>query len=825
MRRLVNAALAALLASAGSARAQVRSALDREAGIPAGLALPVPGIAAAEEPAGIGSTPAAAGFVRRLTLQWFREIDAGEEGSRADGLYAAAGLGPVSLGASQEWVRPGDAGGRRYRKGTLALATGDGRTFSLGFAWNRFSSPDPSVEPLSSWDAGLTVRPHRHLSLGAAALGRDAGLGGERLPSRWVLGIATRLLGDGLTLSADLVADDRARDDFHATHLAFGLAAELRLGVALAAQVSIPLHGEAGRSRDPSAVVALSWNGPYLGLTGGLAPLPGRTGGLFGLRSSAERYRAPSTPAVAAAVDLQEELRPGRVLVFTVGDRDPYGRLLARLAALRNDPDVAVVLLKVEKLPLGPGRVEELRAAVRSIRERKPVLAWLAGGGTKEYWLASSAAAIAAPPGATVEITGISTSRVYLRDALARLGVAFEVVARGAWKSAPEPLVRSGPSPEAREVADALLDDLFGRFVADVAAGRGLPPARVRELVDRGLLGAEEAKEAGLVDAVLWPDELEGWASARSGGRTRLVRRHEPAPPRAAQRWGPVPAIEIVRVDGTLVSGESRSLLGSRLAGAETIARQLRRAAGDRSVKAIVLRVDSPGGDGLASDLVWRAVVRARDRKPVVASMGDAAASGGYLAAVGADAIVAEPSTLTGSIGVFALKPDLSGLLGKLAAVRESRRRGELSEIASPAKPWTPAERAAVERRIAAFYSLFVDRVAGGRGLSPAEVEEVAGGRVWTGRQAFDRRLVDRLGSLADAVALARERAGIPPGDPVEVRRAGAEALSLPGLDVPGDGSHLDLLLAAWPEAAALPVLAEMGTVLALPVEWVLPAP
>lgn len=819
--------LLALLASATPAAAQLRNALDRQLGIPAGLALPVPGVAVAEDPAGIGTTPAAPGFVRELALQWFREGNVTEESS-ADGLYLATGAGPLGAGYAVEWVRPGPAAGRRYRKNTLALALGDGRGTSIGVGWNRFSSPDPAVEPLASWDVGLTVRPSRHLSVGLAMLGRDARLGGARLPVRYDVGLATRFGGDAFTLSADLLADDRARDDFHATHLAFGAAAELRGGLALGAQVTVPLRDVPGLSRDPSAVVALSWNRAHAGLTAGAVATPERAGAVGGVRVSGERYRAPGGGRAVPAIDVEDELERRSFLFLTIGDRDPYGLLLRRLAALRSDPDVAAVAVKIEDLPLGPGRTEELRAALAAVRERKPVVAYLVSGGTAEYWLATAATRVAVPPGAALDVSGLATSRLFLKDALARIGVAFEVIAHGAYKSAPEPLVRSSSSPEAREATNAVLDDVFSRFVADVAAARRLPPERVRALVDQGLLGADEAKAAGLVDEVIWPDELEAATGRLAGRRVRLAGAYRPEPERNAQRWGRPAVIEIVRVEGAIVPGKSRPgpLGGEAVAGAETLAAQIRRAADDGEVKAIVLRVDSPGGDGLASDLIWREVVRARGRKPVVASMGDAAASGGYLVAVGADVIVAQPSTLTGSIGVFALKPDLSGLLAKLSVGREAYARGENAQLASLAKPWTPSERRAVERQIDAFYRLFVDRVAEGRKLPRAEVEPLAGGRVWTGRQAFDRRLVDRLGSLEDALALARERARLG-ADDVEIRRTGASGDLGEAMDGALAAARRDPLaraISALPEVRALALLAEAGPVLALPVEWVLPA-
>lgn len=826
--RVAPAASALLLPA--PAAAQVQAALEREAGLPAGLALPVPGVAAAEEPAATGTTPAAAGFPGGLVVQWFREGNVTED-SRADGLYLGTALGPLGAAWSSEWVRPQESA--RYRRDRLSLALGDGRSVSLGVAWSWVASSDAALEAYQSWDLGLTLRPSRHLSIGAAMLGRDARVAGEDVPVRWDLGLATRLWDDGLTLSADLLADDRARDDFHATHLAFGAGLELRSGLALSAQLTFPLHDDPVLGHEPAAVVALAWNGAHAGLVAGATPLPDRTGGLLGLRASSERYRARGSGREAPDVDLREELERGKLLVFTVGDRDPYGLLLRRLAAARDDEDVGAVVVRVGGLPLGAGRTEELRAALAALRERKPVLAYLTGGGTEEYWLATAASAVAVPPGGAVFVTGLASSRVYLKDALARAGIAFDVIARGAYKSAPEPLVRTGSTPEAREVANAVLDDVFDRFVADVAAARRLAPDRVRAIVDVGILGAEQARAEGLVDELLWPDELEGWARRLAGRRVALGGPYRPAPARRAQAWGRPAVVEVVQVEGMIVSGKSRGgpLGGDRLAGAETVAQQLRRAAADRDVKAIVLRLESPGGDGLASDLVWREVVRARARKPVIASMGDVAASGGYLVAVGADAIVAEPSTLTGSVGVFALKPDLSGVLGKLAAPREAFARGENAQWRSLARPWSSSERRALERQIDGFYRLFVDRVAEGRRLPREEIEPLAGGRVWTGKQAFARRLVDRLGSLEDAIALARERARLRPDDRVEVRRSAAapgslgEALDDALAGAAAGASPLALALGELPELRVLALLSELGEVVALPVEWVTPAP
>lgn len=817
------AGLAALVA-ASPAAAQVRNALDREAGVPAGLALPVFGAAAAEEPSALELNPAGIGFVHRLALQYFHEGD-GTESSDADGIYTAARLGPAVVGYSHSWVRPGT--GPRYRKSTWGLALGDGHSYALAAAWNGWSSPNGDLDEVSSYDVGLTIRPFRYLSIGAAARDLDARLAGAPLPIRWDLGLATRFLDDTFTLSGDLLGDDRGGDRFRPTHGAVGLFADLKLGVGAGVQVQFPVQDQRDIEQDVSTLFSLTWNDAHVGWTGGGIALPSGTAWLAGARVSGERYRSATSGTAARSIDVEDVLTPPRTLFLAVSDADPFGTLVRRLEEARDDPAVGVLVLRIERLPISYGRAEELRALVAGVRERKPVFAYLEGGGTVEYYLATAADAIAAPPSTTLFVNGISTSKLYFQEGLARLGVAFEVVRAGAYKSATEPLTRTEPSPEAREVANAILDDVFGRVLQAVADARNLPVERVRALVDEGLFTGEEANAAGLVDAVAWPDELEDWIRSRAGQRVRLREGYDPEPIRAAQRWGRRHGIALVLVEGAIVNGRSRRspFGGDAFAGSDTITKQIRDAVDDRGVRAIVVRVDSPGGDGYASDLIWRELVRAREKgKPVVASMGDVAASGGYLVAAGADAIVAERSTLTGSIGVFALKPDLSALLGKLSVHREGFARGETAELFAVTKPWSEVERKAVESQVGAFYRQFVGRVAQGRGLKPEEVEAVAGGRVWTGAQALERRLVDQVGTLADAIALARERAGIRDPTDVEVRRADRRPGPLGRVLSPvraDEGPAALRVLSEVPAIRTAAAILEMGLVLALPEEWV----
>ncbi|HZZ86031.1 MAG TPA: signal peptide peptidase SppA [Anaeromyxobacteraceae bacterium] len=825
-------ALAAALCLPALAAAQAMTLVERARGAPVGLSVTPEGAASAEEPTALSVNPAGPGFVGGAALEYFHE-QGSHRGFLGDGFWASAPLGPLVPTLSMEWVRPGDGGGPRYRKTGLGLAFSPTPTFSLGLAWNHFSSPDPARDALRSLDVGLTLRPARWLSLGAAAQGLQAREAGRPLPIRYDLGAATRFAKDTVTLSADLLAGDQGKDAFHVTHGSLGLRADFTGGYAVQAQVLLPLREAAGIEGAAVAQLALSASTPHFGVSSGGALTseePGRAWNV-GARLSAERYRGLSTlEHTVPVIKLSKALARSRSLLLPLPRRDPYGQLLARLDAVRDD-ETPALLLEIDELPVGAGRVEELRHKLEEVRARKPVVAWISGGGNRGYWLATAASTVWAPPAGSVQVNGLASNSPFLREGLARLGVSFDVVAIGRFKNAPDALTRADMSEAQREVTGAILDDLYRRQVQAVAAARSLPEARVRELVDVGFFTTEQAVEAKLVDAAVWPDELEARLGSQLGKPVSLAEDDDQSPPRQAQRWGSRPAVAVIRLEGTITSGPSRlDPLLDAMAGADTVARQLRAAADDGDVKAIVLRIDSPGGDALASDLIWRAVVAARRRgKPVVASMGDTAASGGYLAAVGAGDVLAEPSTFTGSIGVFALKPDLSGLLGKLGVRDVVLQRGANADIESPLKTWTPGERKLVEQQIAAFYETFLARVAEGRKLTRDEVHAVAQGRVWTGAQALERKLVDRLGTLDDAVALAKLRAGYAPDEDLEVRRVEPavgllERLSSAIAQSREEPALLKLALGI-PEIRAAALLSEMGPLLALPLDWLDGAP
>jgi protease-4 len=509
---------------------------------------------------------------------------------------------------------------------------------------------------------------------------------------------------------------------------------------------------------------------------GGGTPILEGTSHLFQLRLSkgAARGLAPR-PNPWVTIDLHALLSPQKGSLLSLLPQEtqaPYLSALALLRRLSEDPRVDGVVVRVAELDdIGSGKVEELRDALAGVaRSGKRLFALLTEGGDSELYLATAAEKIFTVPQATLLINGFSSTALFLGDALGKAGVTVDVARVGEFKNAPDEFTRSSMSPAQKEAMGAYLDGIYSRYLATVGKARNLSKEKLEEALSSGILSPRAAKEAGLVDDVLYPDELQEVLNKAAGHTVDLVSDYGPSQA-LARRWGERPKIAVVNVEGTIADGASRSdpLGAVQIAGAETILKALEAAAEDASVVAIVLRVDSPGGSGAASDLLWRAARKLRERKPIVASMGDYAASGGYYIAMAADEIVAEPSTLTGSIGVFALKPNFGPLMGKLGVNADVLKRGERADLFSLARPWTEGEQQAMQRYVDDFYDTFITKVAESRKLEKGKVDEISRGRVWSGAAAKDLGLVDQLGGLSEAIGRARARANLAPGAEVEV--------------------------------------------------------
>ncbi|GJF15511.1 signal peptide peptidase SppA [Mycolicibacterium cyprinidarum] len=476
------------------------------------------------------------------------------------------------------------------------------------------------------------------------------------------------------------------------------------------------------------------------------------------------------------------------------------------------DPRVAGLIARIQ-IPAGsPGPIQELREAIVAFSAHKPSVAWAETyPGTLSYYLASAFGEVWMQPSGTVGLVGFATSALFLRDALAKVGVEAQFIARGEYKSAANVFTEDSYTEAHRQADTRLVESLQAQVWQAVSASRGIETAALDALADKAPLLRDDAVSAGLVDRVGFRDEAYA-RIAKMSGADAADADGDDAPPRLflaryARAKGPSvsvpglnrqPTIAVVTLAGPIVSGRGRQMspLGSPSAGGDTIAAALREAVADEDVAAIVLRVDSPGGSVTGSETVWREVVRAREAgKPVVASMGAVAASGGYYVSMSADEIVANPGTITGSIGVVTGKLVAAELKGRLGVGSDGVRTNSNADAWSVNAPFTDEQHALVEAEADLFYSDFIQRVADGRDLSVEEVDEVARGRVWTGADAAERGLVDELGGLRTAIRRAKVLAGVDPDDKVTVK-------NLPG------SSLRDILRpkpSSQPAAASLP--------------------
>lgn len=438
-----------------------------------------------------------------------------------------------------------------------------------------------------------------------------------------------------------------------------------------------------------------------------------------------------------------------------------------------DDPRVVGLVARVGGPAPWPA-MQELRAAVEAFAAGgRPTLAWAETFGEQPgamagYVLATAFEQLWLQPGGELGLLGVGLETTFLRGSLDKLGVEPQFEQRYEYKNAADRILRTGFTDAHREAMQRLVGSVFDDAVETIARSRRLDPATVRDLVDHGPHLAPAARDAGLVDRLGYRDEAMAAIRTRVGERAELLfadrwrPRRRIRPPRR-----PAGHVALVQVRGGIASGRSRRTPLGRTAGSDTVCASLRAAAADEKARAVVLLVDSPGGSAVASETIWREVVRLQERKPVVVAMGAVAASGGYYIACPADRIVALPATLTGSIGVLGGKLVAHGLLERVGLSTGAVAAGRRALMFSSRRGFDDGERQSLQAAMDAIYDDFVGKVAAGRGRPRAEIERVARGRVWTGRDALAVGLVDSLGGLRDAVAVARSRAGLPDDAPL----------------------------------------------------------
>jgi protease-4 len=407
--------------------------------------------------------------------------------------------------------------------------------------------------------------------------------------------------------------------------------------------------------------------------------------------------------------------------------------------------------------------IQELRDAVFELRRAgKRTLCHLEdAGGAAMYFCAAANQTFINPAGG-LRFSGMRSQHLYFARLLDKLGVNADFIRSGEHKSAPEQFTRTGSTEVSRADKIDLLQQYERHFVDGLAAGRNLEVGQVRERMAQGPFVSREAVEEGLVDGVIFDDEIEKKLQALTGRKTPL--RWDVRRPVAPRTFGAGGVVALVYVDGDMIDGRSRSIpfLGMEVAGSYTIADTLKAVRENPQIKAVVVRVNSPGGSSVAAEVMWRQLKLTAEKKPTVVSMGTVAASGGYYLAMGATRVFASPLTVTGSIGVFYGKADVSELLNRIGIDVETYRTSPRADAESLFRPFSEDERAVLEQKVQLWYQDFLKRVADGREMSVEAVHEVAQGRVWTGEQAHARGLVDELGGLRQALAYARQQAGLP---------------------------------------------------------------
>jgi protease-4 len=469
------------------------------------------------------------------------------------------------------------------------------------------------------------------------------------------------------------------------------------------------------------------------------------------------------------------EVAPNDVVSYVRGVRAPTVRsVVDNLRKAKADSRVRAVILK----PTGfesPfwGKVQEIRDAVIEFRKSgKPVYAYLEYGGDREYYLATAADKVFLMPSSPLDLTGIATYELFLRGTLDKIGAYPDLHHVGQYKTAVNTFTQKGYTRAQKEMDEALTRDLYEQLVRGIADGRKKNEGDVRTILDDGPFLPEDALHAGLIDDVAYEDQVE--EKLRGGERMS----HIDGDDYARVSTGSIgldrgPRIAVIHAAGAITGGKSGfDPLNGAVTGSDTLIEYIRRARKDNAVRAIVLRIDSPGGSATASDAIWRELMitkQERADRPLVASMSDLAASGGYYIAMPAQVIVAQPSTLTGSIGIFGGKIVTGGVYEKLGARIESTSLGKHAEMNSPARPFNPDEIMKLQEQLQAFYDQFVEKVADARHSTPEKIDALAQGRVWTGRQAKQNGLVDQLGGLDQAIAVAKQRAKIPAESGVEI--------------------------------------------------------
>lgn len=459
--------------------------------------------------------------------------------------------------------------------------------------------------------------------------------------------------------------------------------------------------------------------------------------------------------------------------MFGLGQPQSLTGLLAQLRKAKVDSRVSAIMLDVRFPQIGWGKADELRDAIIEFKKSgKPVYAYMEIGSNKEYYIATAADKIFLPPSGDLYVNGFAANVMFYRGTLDKVGIEPEFIQIGPkYKNAPDQYLRKDMGEGHREVTNSILDSYYDRYVNIIAEARKKTPEEVKTLIDDAPYNAVKAKDLGLIDGALYRDQVDAELKTQLG-----YKEDENLRTVSNSQYQEIPSeelglnngerIAIIYASGAIVGGRSNdgTFGGSQTTGSDTVVKAINDAAANSSIKAIVLRVDSPGGSALASDLMWHAIENAKaKKKPVVVSMGDYGASGGYYISCNADKIVAQPNTLTGSIGMFTGKLNVKGLYNWIGISNEYVTRGKNAGLFRETEKWSESEKTKMlESANNIYYDNFLPKVAKGRSKTTNEIDAIGQGRVWTGTQGKEKGLVDEIGGMEKAIEIAKQLANLP---------------------------------------------------------------
>jgi len=741
-------ALLAALAIASPARAQLARPT-------AGPELPPISLAAPDDALAVDANPAALALLPSWSAVGVAALapTASATASGGAAYYAMPLFFGLSFGVSAGTRAQGDGldGARLVGTGSFALALRLSSSFAIGMVTRGFTGPRTPLDGTMTVDASISFRPSPLLAF--SLLARD--LGGPTLqgvalrdvPRSFALAVALRPVREWpATLDVTAAVDT---DGHVAARGALSVPISHLGSVYASAEVD---HADADATREVRGMAGLVVQWDHLATGGGVIASdhrPGDPGAFMTVR--AEGAARDGLPEPRYVLDLELAGTTERGIVATS----------VALERAVHDDRVVGVLLRPRGSGLGLAYAQELRMLIDALRAaHKPVVCHFESATGSELYACAAATRTFVDPAGGVRLMGPSTDSILIGDALRELGVRADFVRIGRYKSAVEQLVNARSSDDAHEERRVLLDDFAARLRGDLARSWHGDDARAQARIDAGPYTAEEAVRAHVVDGALDEQDLDDALEETMGGRyPRYAQRPEQAP----REWTTASRVGVVVVDGDIVDGDNVDvpLLEVHLTGGHTAVAAIDALAADPTVGAIVVRVDSPGGSALAADQIWRALRRAGRHKPVVASMGATAASGGYYVASAAREIWADPSTLTGSIGIFYGKVDVQPLAHRLGVTIESDGRGLHAGAESYYRPFTAEERGLLADKVRIWYRQFLGRVHEGRGMAPTRIDALGRGRVWSGDRARALGLVDHLGGLASAIAEARRLGGL----------------------------------------------------------------